>query len=282
MTNKEIRALAKQKRETARGLVPMTLALWGMLVALEVVAVIGFGRAPSNTVTALSVAAVGIFAGLICGAGVARASIQAWETGVTRPAVLFSCFKSGRLFMRALAPALIAVALSLAWYLFLTSVYMPYFRSMMGFVTDSADKIGQVTIEFSPIMYAMPLAGLVIGLGSIIVGQLYYAIHLWPEMPIATVLWRGGKRAAGAIGRAIGMGFMTVIKPLLIFYGALICGLLLGVFMGRYAAIGITIALFLGAVVYLVARLMPYLFLAFAGLAIDVFREDGTKMEETK
>lgn len=281
MTNKEIRTLAKEKRGTTRGLVPVSLTVFGLLIALEVVLTIGIQRAPGSSMAVPNVV-VAVLSGLICGAGLSSASIAAWKTGVTRPAELFSGFKSGRLFMRALAPVLVAVALSLAWSLFITTFYLPQLLSLMDIARDPAQNFRQVMMDGSPTMYAMPFAGLAFGFCSLIVGQLYFTIHLWPETPITTVLWRGCKRAVRAFWRVFGMGFMTVIKFALIFYGLMIGGLLLGMLVKGYAVIIIMIVLVLGALVYLFARLMPYLLLAFAGLAIDIFGEDGPKMEETK
>lgn len=279
MTNKEIRALALEKRGTARGLVPVTLLYFGAAFALEAPLLLMSYRGAGINAMLFYYVALLLFIGLVGGAGVARASLSAWNTGVARPGDLFSSFTDGRRFLRALAPVLIIVALALGWMYLLRKVYGPYMESMIYFTQRSAVQSERVVIEFSPAMYAIPLAGLALGFGAIIVGQLYFAIHLWPETPVAAVLWRGGKRAMGAVGRVICMAIATVWKPVLILYGAMIVGFILGAFMGMIAFLCIMILLMVGMLVYLLVRLTPYLMLAFAGLAIDVF---GEKPEETE
>jgi len=198
---------------------------------------------------------------------------------VARPGELFSCLTDGRRFLRALAPVLVIIALGLGWIFILEKAYGPYMENMMNFTQSSTDETGKVVIEFSPFVYAIPLAWLCLAFGSMIVTQLYYAIFLWPEVPIGEVLWRGGKRAAGAIGRLICMNVAICWKPFLIFLGVMIVGVLLGMFMGMVAFLIILILLMIGMLYYVFVYLTPYMMLAFGGLEIDVFSEKPEEAE---
>jgi hypothetical protein len=290
MTNKEIRALANEKRKTVRGLVPVILAFYGVMIALEFVLLLPEMLAAQNGDAApavmgdgailVNIVALVLFTGLMGGAGMARAAIGAWRTGRARIADLFCALTSLRGFLRALAPALLLTVLMLVWMLILKFAAGPVLENMKEAASgrDGAQRV--ILFRALPLMYGLFLGGIALGLGSVVIGQLYFAIHLWPEAPIHAVVWRGCVRAVKALGRAIGMGFMIVIKPLAIYYGAMLVVLPVSLFMNRYAGLAAMAVLAGCALLYLILRLIPYILLAFAGLETEVFGEDGKKLEE--
>lgn len=249
MTNGEIRARAKEMRKSVRGLVPIVFAMAAFTVA-NLFAGIWADSLDPYAGTALYALFLAVY-GLIAGAGVAAVGCAAWSTGRARFLDLFAPLSDARRFARAMAVVLAVVALSL-------------FQNYTA---------GLASEDLTVRTFFLRLLGtVVVPLASSVVATLYYALALWPDAALSRVFGRGLKLSLAAFWRFFGMSVTVLFLPLI----GICCLAVAFMVVARLDAPSIVALVILGAAlagfsVFVAWRVMPYYYLAYAGLADEVF-----------
>ncbi len=286
MTNREIRVLVKerQKRKEVRGIIPAFFTYLAISIGVQIAITIPLTIAQLRTGIEVGASAPkgsiwmslipALVTGLIGGAGMARVSLVAWNTGRAEVENVFYAFTSLRRMMRALAPMLITSAITLAL------AYLPIARLTDTYQIQQLVEGG--TVDFPWDVFSLTLiVSFCATIFNMVIWQLYYTILLWPDTPIVEVVLHGLGQAIRAFGRLFGMGFMIFVIPYLICGCSIICDLVISMF-STTSGVLLMFAVGIGMIIYIIAIVLPRLLLCYAALAVEIFgdRTPGVEADQ--
>ena len=257
MTNKEIRALAMQKRN-AKGLMWVIFAevAFSACIFSAVYYNLKKGIFPDFALICILYPIVT----LVSGAGLARVAIMAWNEGEVHLKELFAYFLNWRLFGRAIAVILINMPIVVV-------------RQIQSSLKESAAGGWGLYI-------ALALVSLCLSVVSVVTDNLYNVIAVMPDADLRMAIPRGLKLGFQNFWRLFGMSLAVIWRPMLLF----LCGgfiILIGaLFFGGLDAIVPLLFAFIALIALLLALTLhygPYVVLSGAGLAVELFQTNGSE-----